>query len=591
MSFKEIAYHSLVGIFCFMVLSVSAQNQKVADSLTVVYNKGTLKDTAKLKLLQNLTFNENNTKLALKYADELITLSQKSNNNKYLYSGYYLKGNKQKRLGNLDEAMAAYFKSAESAKLAHSILGEGVAYSAIASIYNNSNNYENAIHYYRKAIVSFRYVNNPITLASVILNAGEAFRTHKDYDSALIYFKEADTIFVKINYLTGKAFCLGNMGMIYASTGKNNLAENYISKAIRILQDMKNYYPICSYLISMSDIYLEKGNEASALGYALRSLQLAKEQKLKKEISEADLKLSQLYEKAGNLKESFSHYKDYITYRDSVNNIAAVQKMADLRTNYEVAQKQVEVDLLNQQKKNQLIVQIGSVAFFSIIIIGLGFSRWQKQQSNKKLQAQQVIIAERNDQLQEVNASKDKLFSIIGHDLKGPLNALNMFSKLLSTHTDSFSKEEIKKLAVDLNMSVKNLYKLLENLLEWGRSQVGAIDFTPEKFDMAAVLKANQELLKSQAENKNITVVNEAAEALPVNAHHNTIDTVVRNILSNAIKFTPEGGKVELRAEQTDGYARVSIADNGVGINQSSIAGLFKVGTHHNSLGTAQEKG
>jgi tetratricopeptide (TPR) repeat protein len=217
---KEIAYHSLVGIFCFMFFSASAQNQKMADSLAVVYKKGGVNDSVKLVLLKNLTFNENNDLgLAIKYADELIALSQRSNNNLYLYDGYYLKGNKLKRLGNLDEAMAAYFKSAESAKLAHSVLGEGVAYSAIANIYNLSNNYENAIHYYHKAIASFRFANNPITLASVILNAGEAFRTHKVYDSALVYFTEADTIFEKANYLIGKAYSLGNIGMVYASTG------------------------------------------------------------------------------------------------------------------------------------------------------------------------------------------------------------------------------------------------------------------------------------------------------------------------------------------------------------------------------------
>jgi tetratricopeptide (TPR) repeat protein len=120
--------------------------------------------------------------------------------------------------------------------------------------------------------------------------------------------------------------------MVYANTGNNILAEKNINEAISILEKSEDYYPICVYLISMCDIYSEKGDNPAALNYALRSLELAKKYGLKEQISDADLKLSQLYETAGNEVESFKYYKDHIAYRDSVNNIKAVQKMADLRT-------------------------------------------------------------------------------------------------------------------------------------------------------------------------------------------------------------------------------------------------------------------
>ncbi len=592
MILKKKACYLLMSFLFFIFYNTSGQDQKVSDSLAQIYKNNILSDTARFELLLELSFNEiNDFKLASQYAEELIHLSELKGNSLYLYKGYFLKGNAKKKLGDLEESLDSYFRSAEAARKANNIKGEANAYAAIAAIYTGSNNHLNARHYYRKAIASLRQHNDPIALASAILNAGEEFRKNKDYDSALLYFNESGIIFEKANYLTGKAYNLGNIGLIYASIGKNNFAEKNMNEAIQILEKSGEYYPICVYLLSMADLYLQKGDQPAALNYALKSLQLATHYKLKEQIRDSNLKLSELYEQAGNTSASFKHYKDYISYRDSLNNIQAVQRMADLRTDYEVSQKQIEVDLLNVQKKNQQIIQLSTIIISSLVIIGLTFSFWQKRQSNIKLSAQQVIIADRNNQLQEVNASKDKLFSIIGHDLKGPLNALNMFSKLLSTHTDTFSKDEIKKLAVDLNMSVKNLYKLLENLLSWGRSQIGAIDFTPEKFDLAAVLKENQELLKGQAEDKKITVVNEIALPLPVNAHHNTIDTVVRNLLSNAIKFTPEGGTVELRAEQADGYVLVSIADTGVGIKPTAIAGLFKVGTHHASVGTAQEKG
>ena len=149
--------------------------------------------------------------------------------------------------------------------------------------------------------------------------------------------------------------------MVYANIGQSDLAEKNINEATRILEESGDYYPICVYLISMCDIYLKKGDKKTAMNYAQRSLKLAQQYGLKDQISDANLKLSELYEGAGNLGESFKYYKNHIAYRDSVNNIKSVQKMADLRTDYEVTKKQVEVDLLHQQKRTNgsLLLQQG----------------------------------------------------------------------------------------------------------------------------------------------------------------------------------------------------------------------------------------
>jgi adenylate cyclase len=380
MLFRRKAYCFLIGFFYLFVQCVSAQDQRIIDSLVKIYKADTLKGEAKLELLRNLSFNElKDLKLSLKYAEELISLSSQSHNYKYLFHGYFQKGNKKRLLGDLDEAIAAYFKSADIAKEANFITREGSAYGAIADIYTVSNNFKNAMLYYRKAIYTLRQSNDPkdsIPLASVILNAGESFLNNNVYDSALLYFKESESIFEKVNYLIGKAYSMGNIGMVYAYTGQNYLAELNINEAINILKEAEDYYPICVYLISMSDIYLKKGERKIALNYANRSLQLAQQYGLKEQISEAHLKLSELQKQNGNLSESFDHYKSYVTYRDSVNNIKSVQKIADLRTDYEVSQKQIEVDLLNQQKRNQRNIVISLFIILGLTTIILGTLYW-----------------------------------------------------------------------------------------------------------------------------------------------------------------------------------------------------------------------
>ena len=374
---KEKAYCFLISFFCFVTYTASGQDQKVADSLKRIYQKDSLQDSLKLRLLKDLAFNETNDyKLAVKYSEELINLAEQKRDNIYLYSGYFLKGNAEWSLGNLAEALNAYFKSGEIAQKANDHKREGNTYGAIANIYVVANNHTNARLYYKKAIATLRKSNDSIALASTILNSGDEYRTGKIYDSALLNFNEAGKIFERLDYSTGKAYTLGNIGMVYAAIGRTSLAEKNLNEAIRILQQSEDYYPICVYLISMCDIFLEKGDNQVAMNYALRSLQLAEQVGLKEQITSANLKLSELYEQAGNIAESFKYYKNYVAYRDSINNIKSVQKMADLRTDYEVSQKQVEVDLLNQQKKNQQTIEIALIVILTLTTVILVTLYW-----------------------------------------------------------------------------------------------------------------------------------------------------------------------------------------------------------------------
>ncbi len=393
-SFLQKACQILIGFFCLMTLAASAQDQKLADSLHKIYKADTTEGIARLELLRNLSFNEvNDLNLALKYAEELIKFSTKEGNYLYMHRGYLQKGNKKRLMGDLEEALDAFFVSAEQARKAKFLIGEGIAYGAIADVYSISENTANAMLYYNQSIATLRKSRDSVSLGSAISNAGDEFLNHKNYDSALVYFRESGVIFEKVNYLIGKAYSLGNIGMVYANIGENRLAEKNINEAIRILEELEDYYPICVYLIYMSDIYLEKGDAQTAMAYAKRSLALARQYGLKEQISDANLKLSQLYEKAGKAGESFEYFKGHIAYRDSVSNIRSVQKMADLRTDYEVSQKQVEVDLLNQAKRNQQIIVLSLVIILALGAVLLGTLFWYyKTISREKKRSESLLL-------------------------------------------------------------------------------------------------------------------------------------------------------------------------------------------------------
>jgi signal transduction histidine kinase len=200
-------------------------------------------------------------------------------------------------------------------------------------------------------------------------------------------------------------------------------------------------------------------------------------------------------------------------------------------------------------------------------------------------------LADNYRKIKDLNDTKDKFFSNIGHDLRSPLNSLSAYTDLLTDHLESMSKEEIMTMSADLGQSVKNVSNLLENLLEWSRSQTGTIDFTPEKFDLTMVLEENRVLFNEIAGAKRLRIVNNATQPLMVNVHKNSISTVVRNLLSNALKFTAENGEITLEWRKNEDHVIVSVADTGVGISPDRIDLLFRVDTRYSTPGTQHEKG
>src|SRR5690606_15447961 len=152
--------------------------------------------------------------------------------------------------------------------------------------------------------------------------------------------------------------------------------------------------------------------------------------------------------------------------------------------------------------------------------------------------------------------------------------------------------DEIRMLAADLDKSLKNLFSLLENLLEWARSQTGNIDFKRERFDVATLLAENRNLLQAQADNKGISIdVRVATEPITVDAHRHSVNTVIRNLVSNAIKFTPNGGAIIIDATSKGNEVIVSVKDNGVGMTEEVLRKLFRLDAKHSTKGTADEEG
>ena len=209
----------------------------------------------------------------------------------------------------------------------------------------------------------------------------------------------------------------------------------------------------------------------------------------------------------------------------------------------------------------------------------------------KELKQKITSIDNLNKELVESNNTKDKLFSIIAHDLRSPFNSILGFSDLLFENLQEFETAETKELLGIINASAKNTLVLLDNLLNWAKSQTGQINFKPEKVVLSPIIQEVFELSNSSAKNKNILLNYIQSEEIVVLADPNMIKTVLRNLISNAIKFTNSKGKIDLTALQNNNFIEIAVSDNGVGMSNETRKKLFDISTNITTKGTANEKG
>ena len=195
------------------------------------------------------------------------------------------------------------------------------------------------------------------------------------------------------------------------------------------------------------------------------------------------------------------------------------------------------------------------------------------------------------NELKAANASKDKFFSIIAHDLKNPFNGIIGLSSLLIDDFDSFPVEQQKEFILDIKTTAENTFRLLQNLLEWSQTQTGKIHFEPTQFMLASTTQEIIDLVQTSASNKNILLESDVPADIRVFADKNMINTVIRNLLLNAVKFTRSGGRITLSARNIDHVVEIAVTDNGVGISPENFKKLFCIDCNVVSYGTEGEQG
>ena len=499
-----------------------------------------------------------------------------------------------RRIGSLADAAEAHYEALNISELySRKNSQEGkrlLSYSlnGIGNVYKSLDIRNEAFASFQRAAELDKQLNNYLGLAMNYVTMGSVLEHQNQLDSALLFYQEAMHYDSLANSLTGIAICHNRIGQLLQKQNKWDEALRYYNVAKEILTERGDVWNRLKTESDMAWVFIQQKRYSEAHSLLLSIRETAQKRKMYGYLEAIQYYLATLYTEIGQYKEANEARKLCLDYRDSIQNIRSEQNVLETRVKFERERGERVIrhlSQINEQEKQQrnLIIATGliiSVLLLGLLIVSYYFIRFQRK---------------RNAQLKEANITKDKFFSIISHDLKNPVIAQRNALQFIEDHLNNpenpdknWLMEQIKS----LRESSESLLEFLNNLLNWARIQRRTMTFKPSDFDLRSMVLSISNLLKPLFRSKNITFHCSAPDMVIVNGDRNMIEIVLRNLITNAVKFSHKRGKilVEIHPHGQKEY-KISIIDNGVGLTKEQMATLFRVDKQRTTCGTAGEKG
>jgi len=521
----------------------------------------------------------------------------------------------QLKISNFPESLKYNLKAIE---ILESIGKESMTYSSlnnIAYIHLKNKNYEKAIEVIHKSLNISSKSNDVQNIIVAELQLGNAYNLTELRDSSLIYYSEA----------LDRAEKIGSrkyIGMAHRQIGHVFEQEGLYDKALFHYQESFVNYKIQKYntgeavaLISMAVCHTKLNNNTKALELALQAhelIKLSEHKSTKKSVYET---LEKVYKANHQIDSAYKYASLYHQIERSIYSEKKANELSKLETQYNTKNQIKENKLLRAENQVQELkishqknILNYLIAFSALIGSLLFFALWQyrkqkllsnalvekNKQINQQKQKLDLLIEELHAtvaQLGEVNATKDKFFSIIAHDLLNPFHVLLGFSNILKLQFDDMEDEEKKTMISDLFETANNTFALLENLLDWARSQKGLIEINENEFFAANLIDSVVKTQKGNAKAKDIELSIETIPSLCIRADEPTLHICLCNLVSNAIKFTPNKGQIRINAEQKNDVIEIAVSDSGLGMDEETQNKLFRIEKSFSTKGTNKEKG
>ncbi|WP_211234609.1 tetratricopeptide repeat-containing sensor histidine kinase [Algoriphagus mannitolivorans] len=552
------------------------------------------------------------------------------------------------RESDQDLAMKYSFEADSLATVFNDLSARSRALENIGWIYYRKGNWQKSFEYSKKAYEFALDSKDKLQAARLMNNMGALYYEQKNHPKSIEQFRKGYLLATEVDDLYTRIRSLNNMALNFSQSGQQDSALYYANLSIRLNKEAGSPYLTSFAHRVVGDVFLAKGQYDTAQVIFQKSLEMARNQGVKSfeagilhrlghayfldnkldkakeileysvdfclknqyldELSSSYKYLYQVYEKEGNLQKAFFNQSQYLLYYDSLVNKSNRDRLALVQGMFEEDLASSELELLKAQNENQSLRLATSrryTLFFAIaavLIAALGIWMYllnrNMRKVNRDLSAQQKKIADQNqeleqqsEQLKSINETKNKLFSILGHDLRGPVGQIKSVVDLMLQ--DQLEKEEFFELLNYLKKDIDSVNFTLNNTLKWSMAQMEGFELNPLNFNLFEVVKNSLDLLQASIKEKDLVVFNQLRSETLAFGDPDLVEVVVRNLINNAVKFSNPGDAITIYAEKNKDFLELYILDQGIGMSQEQIDEILseQYMLSKSKLGTNKEKG
>jgi len=521
-------------------------------------------------------------KLASKMGDEdFVVRIQNDLSSEYAYDGHYAK------------ALSGYLVGIEKAEKIDNLKMLSIINENIAGLYASQKDYKQALEFYKKVKKINNKIGNEVFMAETMSNMASVYADMNELEYAMYNVNASISTFEKNEITDWLAFAYEVKGKTYLKEDKFKWALYWYRQSEVLhdkLQDERGQIDLYN---GMAEAYLGQGQDSVSKSYALKAYEISRKLNFKEGTQKCANTLYRISKNEKDFGTALIYHELYTKLSDTLSRNENKKSLTMLKTKLKYDKQKSDLIFENEKalakQKNYVYAALGILAIFLIVTFLVRRNEHLQKKLNIELKANQEELEKSEHKLRELNDTKDKLFSIIGHDLRGPIGA---FQGLLKLYKDGeVNQKEFLSFIPKLGADLDHISFTLNNLLSWGQSQMNGSVTKPTVISLESIVTDNIKLLSEIATKKSIKVVSRLSENTLAWSDGDQIDIVIRNLMSNALKFTPENGMITVGAAEKNNHWELFVRDTGVGMNRETQEKIFAENSSHTTYGTNNEKG
>jgi signal transduction histidine kinase len=514
---------------------------------------------------------------------------------------YINMGNVFVYLGVYEDALDYYNRALEISRQENFRKNISLCLSNSGVVQNKLGNHREALNLYREALEESHRLNDPVQISNCLINIGTNYADMGQYETGIDYVNRGMTIKLELEDERTISNCNIYLAEIHVMMEEYDRATELFNTAIPVKEELGDLDGLVRCYLGLGSVFLDQQRYADARAITVRGLEMADSLDAMEHLAHGYEIMEEIALARGDYRHAYEHAELHHMFEDSLMNETAARAAMELEFSNrskalerENENLRIQSDLTTalMRKRNALLLSV--LGFTMLLVAGLVLLSYFLRKlriATQKLEENNLVITKQNLKLDQLNTNKDQMMSIIAHDLRGTIgNQLTAIEVIHNLECENEQGIDRQKLFGNLKHSASYSLELLENLLHWSRLGENETNFHPEEVNLISLIDNCVALYDEAASLKNLTVKTESNRPIHCKVDKIMFETIIRNLISNAVKFSRSNGTIHIEAEEDDDLVHVKITDQGIGMDDEQLKKLDNNGGF-TRRGTANEKG